>query len=56
MPGYPVNGDLEPTTENWRISQHCFSEEIRSQMTLPEKFQLLRHHLEGRQAASRGYP
>ena len=50
MPGYPVNGDLEPTTENWRISQHCFSEEIRSQMTLPEKFQLCDITLrEGRQ-------
>lgn len=50
MPGYPVNGNLEPTTENWRISQHCFSEEIRSQMTLPEKFQLCDITLrEGRQ-------
>ena len=50
MPGYPVNSNLEPTTENWRISQHCFSEEIRSQMTLPEKFQLCDITLrEGRQ-------
>lgn len=40
MPGYPVNGDLEPITEQWRISQHCFSEEIRSRMTLSENFQL----------------
>ncbi len=50
MPGYPVNSNLEPTTEHWRISQHCFSEEIRSQMTLPEKFQLCDITLrEGRQ-------
>ena len=50
MPGYPVNSNLEPTTENWRISQHCFSDEIRSQMTLPEKFQLCDITLrEGRQ-------
>ncbi len=50
MPGHPVNSDLEPITENWRISQHCFSEEIRSQMTLPEKFQLCDITLrEGRQ-------
>ena len=50
MSGYPVNSNLEPTTEHWRISQHCFSEEIRSQMTLPEKFQLCDITLrEGRQ-------
>ncbi len=50
MPGYPVNSNLESTTEHWRISQHCFSEEIRSQMTLPEKFQLCDITLrEGRQ-------
>ena len=53
MPGYPVNSNLEPTTEHWRISQHCFSEEIRSQMTLPEKFQLCDITLrEGRQLPS----
>ncbi len=50
MPGYPVNGDLEPITEQWRISQHCFSEEIRSRMTLSENFQLCDITLrEGRQ-------
>ena len=50
MPGYPVNADLKPITDQWRISQHCFSEEIRSRMTLSENFQLCDITLrEGRQ-------
>ncbi|MCC7106030.1 MAG: hypothetical protein IT307_12880 [Chloroflexi bacterium] len=50
MTGYPVNRELEPTTDLWRISQHCFSDEIRSRMTLPEKLQLCDITLrEGRQ-------
>lgn len=40
MPGYPVNSKLESTTDMWRISQQCFSDNIRSEMTLPEKVQL----------------
>jgi 2-isopropylmalate synthase len=50
MAGYPVNNKLEPRTDSWRISQHCFSEEIRSKMTLPDKLQLCDITLrEGRQ-------
>jgi isopropylmalate/homocitrate/citramalate synthase len=50
MAGYPVNSKLEPVTDLWRISQHCFSEEIRSKMTLPRKLQLCDITLrEGRQ-------
>ena len=45
-----VNKKLEPTTELWRISQHCFMDEIRSKMTLPKKLQLCDITLrEGRQ-------
>ncbi len=52
MAGYPVNSKLEPITDLWRISQHCFSEEIRSKMTLPKKLQLCDITLrEGRQLA-----
>ena len=40
MLGYPVNSKLESTTDMWRISQQCFSDNIRSEMTLPEKVQL----------------
>ncbi|MFC1491226.1 LeuA family protein [Nitrospinota bacterium] len=50
MAGYPVNDKLEPRTDLWRISQHCFAEEIRSKMTLPDKLQLCDITLrEGRQ-------
>ncbi len=50
MAGYPVNEKLEERTDLWRISQHCFSEEIRSKMTLPENFRLCDITLrEGRQ-------
>ncbi len=50
MAGYPVNSKLEPRTDAWRVSQHCFSEEIRSKMTLPDKLQLCDITLrEGRQ-------
>ena len=50
MPGYPVNSELEARTDLWRISPHCFSEEIRSQMTLPKKLQICDITLrEGRQ-------
>lgn len=50
MAGYPVNSKLEPVTDQWRISQHCFSDEIRSKMTLPKKLQLCDITLrEGRQ-------
>ena len=50
MTGYPVNDKLEDTTDQWRISQHCFADEIRSQMTLPDKVQLCDITLrEGRQ-------
>jgi isopropylmalate/homocitrate/citramalate synthase len=50
MGGYAVNSKLEARTDLWRISQHCFSEEIRSRMTLPEKLQLCDITLrEGRQ-------
>ncbi len=50
MAGYPVNEKLEARTDLWRISQHCFSEEIRSKMTLPENFRLCDITLrEGRQ-------
>src|SRR4030043_2375299 len=45
-----VNEKLEPTTELWRISQHCFMDEIRSKMTLPKRLQLCDITLrEGRQ-------
>ncbi|MDP6280070.1 MAG: hypothetical protein QGI11_16430, partial [Nitrospinota bacterium] len=50
MAGFPVNENLEPRTDSWRISQHCFSEEIRAKMTLPEKLQICDITLrEGRQ-------
>ncbi len=50
MPGYPVNSKLEATTDLWRISQHCFSEEIRSKMTFSRNFKLCDITLrEGRQ-------
>jgi isopropylmalate/homocitrate/citramalate synthase len=50
MAGYPVNRDLQARTELWRISPHCFSEHIRSQMTLPQKLQICDITLrEGRQ-------
>ena len=50
MEGYPVNSKLESVTDLWRISQHCFMDEIRSQMTLPKKLQLCDITLrEGRQ-------
>lgn len=50
MAGYPVNSKLEPITDLWRISQHCFIDEIRSRMTLPKKLQLCDITLrEGRQ-------
>ena len=50
MAGYPVNEKLEARTDLWRISQHCFSEEIRSKMTLSENFRLCDITLrEGRQ-------
>jgi isopropylmalate/homocitrate/citramalate synthase len=50
MVGNPVNTKLEPRTDLWRISQHCFAEEIRSRMTLPDKLQLCDITLrEGRQ-------
>jgi len=38
--GNPVNSKLEATTDMWRISQQCFSDNIRAEMTLPEKVQL----------------
>jgi isopropylmalate/homocitrate/citramalate synthase len=45
-----VNEKLEATTKFWRISQHCFMDEIRSKMTLPKKLQLCDITLrEGRQ-------
>ena len=50
MAGNPVNTKLEPRTDKWRISQHCFADEIRSKMTLPEKLQICDITLrEGRQ-------
>ena len=50
MAGYPVNDKLELRTDLWRISPHCFSEEIRSKMTLPKKLQICDITLrEGRQ-------
>ena len=50
MAGHPVNSKLEPVTDLWRISQHCFMDEIRSRMTLPKKLQLCDITLrEGRQ-------
>ena len=50
MAGYPVNEKLESRTDLWRISQHCFSEEIRSKMTFSENFRLCDITLrEGRQ-------
>ncbi|MBT3822659.1 MAG: hypothetical protein HOG04_14785, partial [Nitrospinaceae bacterium] len=50
MAGYPVNDKLEPRTDMWRISQHCFSEEVRSKMTLSENFRICDITLrEGRQ-------
>ena len=50
MAGYPVNDKLESRTDLWRISPHCFSEEIRSKMTLPKKLQICDITLrEGRQ-------
>lgn len=50
MAGYPVNEKLEERTDLWRISQHCFSEEIRSKMTLSENFRICDITLrEGRQ-------
>ncbi len=46
----PMNDKLEATTELWRISPHNFCDEIRSQMTLPEKVQICDLTLrEGRQ-------
>jgi len=49
-PGYPVNDKFEATTDLWRISQHCFADEIRAEMTLPDKVQLCDITLrEGRQ-------
>ncbi|MBT5570848.1 MAG: hypothetical protein HOJ90_06480 [Alphaproteobacteria bacterium] len=48
--GYPVNDKLEATTDQWRISPHGFSDEIRAEMTLPDKVQLCDITLrEGRQ-------
>ena len=48
--GHPVNDKLQPITPDWRISQHCFSPEIRAEMTLPPKVQLCDITLrEGRQ-------
>jgi isopropylmalate/homocitrate/citramalate synthase len=50
MPGYPVNSKLEAITDLWRISQHCFSEEIRSKMTISPNLKLCDITLrEGRQ-------
>ncbi len=50
MAGYPVNKNLEARTDLWRISPHCFSEEIRTKMTLPDKLQICDITLrEGRQ-------
>lgn len=50
MPGYPVNDKLEATTDRWRISPQCFADEIRAEMTLPDKVQLCDITLrEGRQ-------
>ncbi len=50
MPGYPVNDKHEAITDMWRISQHCFADEIRAEMTLPDKVQLCDITLrEGRQ-------
>ena len=50
MAGYPVNTKLEPRTDMWRISQHCFSEEIRSNMTFSKNFRICDITLrEGRQ-------
>src|SRR6266508_588273 len=50
MAGYPVNSKLEATRDMWLISQHCFSEEILSKMTIPKKLQLCDITLrEGRQ-------
>ena len=40
MKGFPVNSELNPNTDKWKISQHCFSDKIRSEMTLPDKVQL----------------
>ncbi len=48
--GHPVNDKLESTTDQWRISPHGFSDEIRAEMTLPDKVQLCDITLrEGRQ-------
>lgn len=48
--GHPVNDMLAPITADWRISQHCFSPEIRAEMTLPPRVQLCDITLrEGRQ-------
>ena len=48
--GHPVNSKLEPITDLWRISQHCFSEEIRSKMTISPNLKLCDITLrEGRQ-------
>ena len=50
MPGYPVNDKHEATTDMWRISQHCFADDIRAEMTLADKVQLCDITLrEGRQ-------
>ena len=50
MQGSPVNDKLEATTDMWRISQQCFADEIRAEMTLPDKVQLCDITLrEGRQ-------
>ena len=50
MAGFPVNRDLQARNELWRISPYCFSEHIRSQMTLPQKLQICDITLrEGRQ-------
>jgi len=50
MTGYPVNDKLEATTDQWRISPHGFSDDIRAEMTLPDKVQLCDITLrEGRQ-------
>ena len=50
MPGHPVNSKLEAITDLWRISQHCFSEEIRSKMTISPNLKLCDITLrEGRQ-------
>jgi len=50
MPGHPVNKKLEAITGSWRISQHCFSDEIRSKMTISPNLKLCDITLrEGRQ-------